>query len=225
MKKILKYFSESMPSTSTNGRSNRLTLFKCSLGIWISLSTFYRLSILVQHPNKYCAAVFSWPWRHYLISYIRPDGSRFSKTPTKFRVAEQASLCEGLAGRIWEEGFYVLSDLPAVNAEDVKRITKRDCRNLSLDEDPQCTISDDAREYLKATFLQEWSTIRGLGTFSRHFAGVLIRDKDGEPWGVLMLDSNDPQSPIDNPVDPSNYKSSEGMKRLHDCSSVISALI
>ena len=173
---------------SDRQKQNRITLFKVTTGWRAFLWSMARLP-LFQKLNKWRAA-FRLRWaERYLAVYYRPAIVRNRHSTTALRVSDLADECEGMAGLVYEEGFYVVADLPAITRLQVSSVKSM----ASL------TKQDPVRHYAEATKISDLHLLRTFDTFARHFMGVTVRTSNGTPWGVLLIDSEEPKCPFSMP--------------------------
>ena len=110
-----------------------------------------------------------WPWSGWLVPVTR-SGYASLRTRVRFRAGDDRSCVEGVAGRAWAAGTAVAIDLPAVT------------RDSPL---------EDLRAYAAATFVPaEW--VEKDPPETRSIMGFAIPTAGGVPWGVLVVDSTNP---------------------------------
>jgi len=121
------------------------------------------------------------PWgkgRHPCSGWLVPicrSGHVRQRSTSAFLAPDDAEHAEGVAGQAYNRGGYRIEELP----------------------DPIRLKSDDAmQEYADATHVPiDW--VRGrvakIKPFSRSLCGIRI-EVDGKPWGVLVLDSTQPNA-------------------------------
>ena len=166
-------------------RRNRLTLLRATKGWRAWARALWRLPLFGTR-HKWRA------WRRisfrstYLVVYLRATDARSPKSATALQVSDQELLCEGMAGRVWEEGYCFRGELPKLRAEDVRKVT--DLSKLPHD--------DPIREYAEATNVRDIVLLHSFDNFGRHFMGTVIRRADATPWGILLLDSEDDTCPF-----------------------------
>lgn len=112
---------------------------------------------------------------------------RYSKTFFYYD-PDTESGCEGIAARVFQTGrSIVVPDLPVLDKTLIRAI--RDPR-----QSPR-----EVQTYLHSTG-SKLHTLKRLNVLARHLAGEVIFDGEGEPVGVLMLDSTLSENPFDTSV-------------------------
>lgn len=166
-------------------KQNRLTVFKVTAGWRMFFWSLVRLPVLGK-PHKWRAA-FRLRWgSEYLGVYHRPALVRNRKSSTALRVSDSAEECEGMAGQVYEEGFCLVSDLPTLTKQQVAVVSSLE----SLPSDHPVVV------YARATRITSIELLKSFENFGRHFIGVVIRNSDGRPWGVLLVDSEESKCPF-----------------------------
>lgn len=131
-----------------------------------------------------------FPWSGWLAPVER-SGQTTQRTGTVFLVPDDADNVEGVAGQTWSRNKVVhVKNLP----------------DLSTTPTPE-----QIAEYARNTWVSEdWvkQRLRSGKPFSRCLYGVPI-EVDGERWGVIILDSRNPDS-----IKPNSPKFSANMKLL-----------
>lgn len=119
--------------------------------------------------------------------WIRPverSGISTHLTRTAFRACDDPDRSEGIAGQTWSQNCTLI---------------RRDLPNVFRDADPS---SEDVRKYAKLTWTSEqW--VRENRPRSRALLGLPLEVRN-EPWGVVVLDSMDPNA-LDN-LKPQQYQ-------------------
>jgi len=170
------------------GRHNRITLFNCTSGWRVLAWGLVRVPFGKRHKWRALSRL-TWSGR-YLGVYLRPTDSRGRKSTAAFRVSDESSECEGVAGRIWDlAGQWMIYDLPKIESRDLRKIASQQ----ELEANPL------VRDYAAKTNMLNFHTLDVCDHFAKHFYGTLIRKSDGSAWGVLLLDSFEDLCPfIDN---------------------------
>jgi hypothetical protein len=168
------------------GRQNRITLFKRTEGWRTFCWGLIRLPIF-KRTHKW-RALWRTKWRDsYLSVYMRPMDTKGRRSTAAFRVSDESQECEGIAGQIWDDaGQKIVIDLPRMDQNAIRRIRSQS----ELDADP--TI----KAYASSINMLNYKSLDACDHFARHFFGTLIRKSDGEPWGVLLLDSFEDKCPF-----------------------------
>jgi hypothetical protein len=178
-----------------NPRENRITLFRKRSGLGVICRGLWRLGWTFWHPEKRhkLSALARVRLRGtYLHVYVRSSKARHPLSTAAFRIAERRDLCEGMAGRAWDEqGFICVSNLPKIKEEDRLRIQR-----MTVEEILQLPPMTRVRRYVEATGIRRTEQLRSIDSFARHFMGHDIRTGKGEPWGVLLLDSEREECPF-----------------------------
>lgn len=172
----------------SRGKKNRITLFKVTVGWRHFLWGLVRLPLLGK-PKKWAALFGIRPTNSYLGVYYRPADVRNRKSATAFRVSDLADECEGMAGFVYEEGFCLVSDLPAISRHQVHTLS--DLNSLGS--------SHPVKKYADATRIHDLRLLKSFENFARHFIGVRISRSNGTTWGVLLVDSEEQSCPFPSP--------------------------
>lgn len=139
--------------------------------------------------SKWKALARLRPRHKYLTVYLRPGGTRNQHSIVALRVSDSPETCEGVAGLVWENGSYLLSNLPSITPAEVRAV-----KNFT-----DLASGSPILEYLQATNLNGengWCVMQSMEHFARHFMGFRIQKKDGNFWGVVLLDSQQEQCPF-----------------------------
>ena len=172
-------------------RQNRVTVFRAISG-W----KVWRNGLAILHVGRDLA---KWQrlWRvkthaTYLSVYVRAAASRYVSSATALQVSDDPAKCEGVAGRVWEEGLFVLTDAPPITPEQV-RATK--CLS-------ELSANHPVRIYAERTNVAEerLTLLRSMQHLGHHFCGSVIKRRDGTLWGVLLVDSDDASCPLKDKV-------------------------
>ena len=192
-------------------RRNRITLFNLTSGWRIFLWGLVRIPIFGK-AHKW-RALFRVKWMDdYLGVYLRPTDSRGRKSTAAFRVSDNDGECEGVAGRIWASaGQVIVAELPRVDAGDIRRIA-----SLS-----QLEANATVKEYAEKSNMLNYHGFDACDLFARHYYGTLIRQSDGSPWGVLLLDSFEDVCPFMADGEPSE----SFVQRFNDFATVIGRVV
>lgn len=167
-------------------KRNRLTIFKFTTGYAVLFYGIVGMRALKSRPY-FRRLLQIRPGRKYLGVYTRSSEGRNAKSFAVMRASDQSDECEGMVGHTWENGSCCVVDLPHVTREDVRRVT--DLSTLALDH--------PVRVYATVTRLDKnFTALKSVRNPARHFIGQLIRCPDGQKWGVVMLDSEDPHCPV-----------------------------
>lgn len=161
-------------------RHNRVTLFKKTRG-W----KIFWLGVLKiggwrrPHRWKYLRSIHHQA--DYVGVYVRARGSRNRHSSVAWRISDVKDDCEGVAGLIWEEGGMVFIECQAeVDTAKLSQVNRLE--DLAAD--------NPTAIYASATNIKSLDSIRPLRNFGRFFCGTVIKHA-GEPWGVLLIDSQD----------------------------------
>lgn len=132
---------------------------------------------LFKHRVTLFKACKQWYWfgpSH--LKMIARSGTAYQKTNVRFTIDDlDETRNEGVAGRAWfKDATISVLDLP----------NWQECRNPSNNRDCQ-TYAE--RGYVPMEKAAE------LGIKSKSISGTVVRDRKGQRWGVLVLDSRDPQ--------------------------------
>lgn len=101
---------------------------------------------------------------------VERSGHTTRKSRTAFLAPDDADRAEGIAGQTWARNrILVVNELPDINKSP-----------------PQGVLEDYARRTFVAT---EW--LQGTRRHARSFCGIPVEVK-GRPWGVIILDSRNP---------------------------------
>ena len=110
-----------------------------------------------------------WPLSGWLVPVER-SGHTYQKTKTRFLAPDNPTKAEGIAGRAWIDNTAFVADLPDLAG------------GLSWE-----AIS----EYADKTYVPtKW--VRKQKPHARSLMGFRIEKSTGEPWGVLVIDSGNP---------------------------------
>lgn len=192
------------------GRKNRITLFKAVSG-WSALLHAIRRTSVFAGRHKWKSVRRIRLRGTYLIVFLRSVDARSQKSGTVLRVADEPQHCEGVGGRVWEENFYFLGNLPEITVDAVRSATKL------LEDLP---VAHLVRRYAEATNIRDLTLLRSMDTFARHFMGSLIRRSDGTVWGVLLLDSEDRNCPF-----PTNSTGGKFGDRFKDLARLLGKIV
>ncbi len=112
-----------------------------------------------------------WPLSGWLVPIAR-SGHTAQKTNVRFLAPDNTDRARGVAGRAWaaRSGTASATELP-----DVQRNT----------------TPADIRQYAKQTNVSE-SWVRKRSPRARSLVGFTIETPNGKPWGVLVVDSTNP---------------------------------
>jgi hypothetical protein len=182
-----------------NQKQNRLSLMKAVSG-WKALWCVAKRLPLGAGRYKWIAAMRIRPNRNYLLIHTRSSVARSRNSATVLRIADQPHDCEGIAGKVWEEGAYYVGGLPKITAKQVRHM--RDLKQL--------LASDPVRRYAEATNISNTRFLQSMDNFAVHFMGSVIRRDDGTNWGVLLLDSEDDACPFSLQADQPSAKRKRG---------------
>lgn len=121
--------------------------------------------------------------RFRYLSVFARSGTQFQKSKTWFAINDECEdENEGVAGRAWFlDAMFTVTDLP--NWRD----------GVNYNENVQC------RRYAEDGHLS-LAKSESLEIKSRSISAVVVRNKAGERWGVLVLDSQEPQGISMDPV-------------------------
>jgi hypothetical protein len=167
-----KYFEDS-------ARKNRITLFKATMGWRLYLWSLGRALRARDWHKIHAALRIKWA-EQYLGVYVRATDSRNPKSSVALRISDNPNECEGLAGRVWEDGWCFLPNLPAISREQIGGIKS------FADLEPMHPV----RIYAEATHIHDITVLKSMQNFARHFIGFPVRRSEGKMWGVLLLDSD-----------------------------------
>lgn len=120
----------------------------------------------VQWRWRFCL----WPFSGWLVAVER-SGHTTQRTSAAFRATDNADSNDGIAGQVWSRRRAVLvADLPSLQGQPT---------------------DEDYAAFAERTFVTvEW--LKRKRPFARSLLGIPVEVK-GEVWGVLVLDSRDPQ--------------------------------
>ena len=183
LQRVLNRFS--LREFGKRGRKNRLTLLRLTSG-WGAMWHVANRLPLGAGRVKWRAAMRISPRYQYLRVYLRSVDARSQKSATVLRVGDQEKHCEGVAGRVWEDQFFFVGELPKISPDSVRNID-------SLVGMP---AAHPVVQYAMATNMTDLVVLKSMGNFGRHFMGSVIRSNDGSSWGVLLLDSEDQKCPF-----------------------------
>lgn len=111
-----------------------------------------------------------WPWTRRLVAVAR-SGRHTRKAITTFRAPDTPDRTNGVAGQAWARpDSYRVPELPDVSGDPSPAEVERYARLSSV--------------------TKEW--VRENQPETRSLFGMRL-EVDGEPWGVLVLDSRDPE--------------------------------
>ena len=112
-----------------------------------------------------------WPWSGWLVP-IERSGHTTRRSRTTFLAPDDADRAEGIAGQTWAQNRVVpLAKLPDIN------------------ENPSC---DALTEYARQTFVAE-AWLQKQRQHAHSFCGIPVEVK-GKLWGVIVLDSRNPEA-------------------------------
>jgi hypothetical protein len=176
---------------SDNLKRNRLTIFRATQGwrVWMNGTLRLLFSTSFNNRHKWRALFRVKPHLTYLTVYMRPLATRNVHSTVALRISDTTRKCEGVAGRIWDEGSALVPDLPHLDPDTVRGV-----KQLS-----DLSETDDIRRYAKATNLDNEDGLvimKSMDHFARHFIGYAIKTSDGKHWGVLLLDSEEAVCPF-----------------------------
>lgn len=183
LQKLIEDFSKT--HFHDEAKRNRVTLFMESSGWKVLLISVLNLP-LFSKCEKWKALWRISQGAKYLRVYARPVAVRSARSFTAFRVSDDPQECEGVAGIVWEENYCILSNLPQVDRAAVRKMLRLE----DLDED------DPIRVYATQTNIRNLSLLKSLNFFARHFMGTIVRDANGLPRGVLLLDAEGATCPF-----------------------------
>lgn len=176
-------------------RENRITLFKSGRGWEVWLRAVWRLKwdwFSDEKRNKRLALRSIKLFSDYLYVYVRSKQARHPLSTAAFRISDRRELCQGMAGRAWDEkAFICVPNLPEIKQSDRNKI-----RTMTVEEILRLPGTTRLRKYVEATGIRDTLQLRGVESFARHFMGHDVRRVDGEPWGVLLLDSDREKCPF-----------------------------
>ena len=180
---------------SGSPRKNRVTVFKKAKGWQIICIGLWRLrGNYWSKEKRYKAAALlslNWMW-DYLYVYVRSSRGRRQASTAAFLISDDfPNAWSGVAGRVWEEGFLILPDLPRIQATD-----RSNARKLELNHILQQKGNDRLKRYVTATRIIDTKQLRSIETFARHFMGETIQVDGVGVWGVLLLDSEEDTCPF-----------------------------
>ncbi|MGO3345772.1 MAG: hypothetical protein ACTIM4_06960 [Marinomonas sp.] len=156
---------------------NRVTLFqvkkRCFLKKhWSSKKT---LRPSGKHPR----------FSSYLVPVLR-SGHLSKKTNALFYVSDKSDECEGIAGQAWGKGgTTVATDLPELKYDKNNTPSRRSINNYARATYSDLKLVDQYIENKRIT--------------PRSIAAIPV-EVNGEPWGVVVLDSRRPHGVTDNSV-------------------------
>lgn len=109
-----------------------------------------------------------WPWSGWLIPVAR-SGHTAQKTNVRFLAPDNTDRARGIAGRAWAAGTAAATDLPDVQSS---------------------SSTHDVQKYAERTSVTErWVKKKSPG--ARSLMGFIV-EAGGTPWGVLVVDSRNP---------------------------------
>lgn len=166
-------------------RNNRCTLF---VAVWGWRALFHVLARLWWQDEKRKVLRDSLrliidPFGLYLYAYVRAMRSNNDRSCAIFKVYQnKLASSEGVAGMVWAEGFAALS---------VKALPTRDERKL-LDRFSTFDLfaaTHAVRRYATETNVARLCQLRARNHLASHFVGQVVEARDGNRWGVLLVDS------------------------------------
>lgn len=96
--------------------------------------------------------------------------------------------CQGIAGLVRQKQVEIVkTNLPDINHIDLEKI------NL----DNKQADTKLVKQYMEMGCINDFNTLRRLHIKARHFYGNILYNTKSEPVGVLVIDSNQNESPFD----------------------------
>lgn len=136
----------------------------------------HRITLFKQvrlQPTIRSATGWCWPGGGWLVPVAR-SGHGTKNTRIRFRSPDDPTEAEGIAGKAWARPMVLVSGLPDLT-------------------DSSC--SDSLESYAEATSIPvTWvqKRVRKGKPTPRSLMGFRVEDKQGDPWGVLVIDSRSP---------------------------------
>ena len=161
-------------------RHHRLTLYKEVGGLRALLIANWRLRHIEGEEDRRYKKIMVRRIRlgaRYLYVYARATRAVSEKSCTVWRVYRDKSGSEGVAGRVWEEDFVVLRDLPKFKPSYFRTLQ-------SLEQG-----TEDVRRYADEVRAYDIAPLQAMQNYAHHFMGTVIQRADGKRWGILLLDS------------------------------------
>lgn len=182
-------------------RQNRCTLFRARRGYRLWLHFIPRILHQDDHLTILRDVIRIRPWGLYLYVYARASKAKNAKSCVAFRVYRNKERdCEGFAGKVWMEGeFITLRDLDAPDPQSLKNRTKGKSKLTDLGP------GNKVVKYARATNITNLVQLRARERVANHFVGMSIEDKEGNKWGVLLVDSIKPSCPFPTGVDGEQF--------------------
>ena len=119
-------------------------------------------------------------------------GVEFPNSKTYFRYsADTQKHCQGVAG-------VIRHDMVALGVNNLP-----DIENLNLDSvdlKGRTSAASQVKDYMERCYIKDIETLKRLNRRSRHLYGNILFDLDGEPIGVMMIDSLKEASPFNSTV-------------------------
>lgn len=138
----------------------------------------YRVTLF---KRGWCFRLHRWPWSGWLIPVER-SGHMMRKTKTVFRAPDDPNMLEGVAGLTWAKKAIVLID----NLPD-----------LSKNPGVEGGLHDpDIGNYARSTLVHEdWvrQRVKERKQLGRSFCGIPVEVSGGTLWGVIVIDSQNPE--------------------------------
>ena len=134
----------------------------------------HRVTLFKHHrfrPFGFNLKEDGWPLSGWLVPLAR-SGHTAQKTNVRFLAPDNTDKAQGVAGRAWAARSGTAS---ATKLPDVQRNTR----------------ALDIRQYAEQTNVPE-SWVRKRSPRARSLVGFTIETPDGKPWGVLVVDSTNP---------------------------------
>ena len=192
-------------------KENRLTVFRQVTGFRAFFSGLRRLAFQRRGSRwkKWCALrEIRWT-SQYLTVFARTSDARGQRSTAAFAISDDADACEGVAGKAWDQGFYVACDLPRLTVEQFRSVS--DIASLPADH--------PVREYAEKTHVGSIAQLHAIAHPAYHFMGSEIR-VGKRLWGVLLLDSERAARPF---PDPAKKKDGgEFGRKFKSCATMIS---
>ena len=173
--------------------NHRITLFKEVCWFRAAARNFiYFIFHLLRYPKK-CLLHLKLP---KLGRYLKVDsrcGLRFKKSSTMFRVEKnEREKCEGIVGCIrYSETSLCVGDLPDLSDIDFNKY-----KTVMV---VPTNKRRDVRNYMERGCINDFNLLKKIHRRARHFYGTII-EKNGNIWGVLLVDSTSPTNPFSETV-------------------------
>ena len=171
-----------------DARKHRLTLFRRIGGFRAFLIALWRWWKQESSDEKRFKrrAALAIKWRGtYLYVYARASKAPNKQSSIVWRVYKDGRGSEGVAGTAWDQGEVVI-------VRDLSRIRPDTAKNVrALTE-----TSPEVQMYAKMANITNIVHIQGMRHVAQHFMGVVIETSEGEPWGVLLVDSMNDECPF-----------------------------